>query len=163
MAAVDDLVELRADPHFEPAEGYVDDPADPGKPAWRIYDENGKDIAITDGMWVITLGTSGALALTAIVIALLMPALLLRRRVPLAFWSHPLAAPAAALAVLLVLHMLDNLLNAMLNPLFVLAVGGLTAVGGQAVAQRRAAAMPARTPGPYAPAGRPTTAMPAVR
>ena len=138
------------------------DPKNPGKPAWRVYDENDKDIAVTDGMWVITLGTSGALALTAIVIALLMPALLLRRRVPLAYWSHPLAAPGAALAVMLVLHMLDNLLNAMLNPLFVLAVGGLTAVAGQAVAQQRAAT-PARTPTPYAPGARPAPAMPVVR
>ena len=37
----------------------------------------------------------------------------------------PSFAPAAALAVLLGLYMLDNLSNAMYNPIYVLAAGGL--------------------------------------
>ena len=33
------------------------------------------------------------------------------------------------MAVLLVLHMVDNLLNGMINPLFMLALGGVSAIG----------------------------------
>ncbi len=106
-------------------------PDTPGKAPWRIYDERGKDIAPTDGMWVITFGTDGLIGLLAITTAILMPPILLRRRVPLAYWGHPLAAPAAALAIMLTLHMLDNLLNAMLNPIFVLGMGGLAVLGSR--------------------------------
>ena len=107
-------------------------PETPGKAPWRVYDDRGKDVAPTDGMWVITLGTDGLFGLVAITICILFPVILLRQRVPLAYWAHPLAAPAAAMAIVLVLHMLDNLLNAMLNPIFVLGMGGLAAIGSAA-------------------------------
>ena len=55
-----------------------------------------------------------------------------------------MAAPAAACAVLLVLHMCDNLLNAMVNPIFICAIGGLCALGTRATQPRPAAA---RLPG----------------
>lgn len=109
------------------------DKDDTSHPKWRVYDpDTGKDLAVTDGMWVITLGTTGLLGLGSLTTAVLLPAILLRRRVPIAYWSHPLAAPAAALSVMLILHMLDNLLNAMLNPIFTLAIGALTGVGSTA-------------------------------
>ena len=104
-------------------------PDDPRRPKWRVYNEKGKDIAVTDGMWVITMGTTGLVGLFSATAVILLPVLLLRRRVPVAWWAHPMAAPAAALAMILVLHMLDNLLNAMLNPIFVMAIGGIGALG----------------------------------
>ena len=39
-------------------------------------------------------------------------------------------APAGALAILLGLYMLDNLLNAMINPIFMVAAGGITGLVG---------------------------------
>jgi hypothetical protein len=42
------------------------------------------------------------------------------------YWLHPAVASGAALAMLLVLYVLDGLLNAMLNPVFMLAAGGLS-------------------------------------
>ena len=62
-------------------------------------------------------------------ITILLPALILWRRVPLKYWHHPLVAPAAAMALLLITHMIDNLLNGMVNPIFMLALGGISAIG----------------------------------
>ena len=56
------------------------------------------------------------------------------------WWGHAMAAPAAACAVMLTLHMIDNLLNAMINPIFICAIGGLCALGtrvAQPMAQSR--------------------------
>jgi hypothetical protein len=47
---------------------------------------------------------------------------------PPPFWDGSADAPAAVLAVALTLHMLDHLVNAMWNPVFMLAAGGLAGV-----------------------------------
>lgn len=116
------------------------DPAT-GRAPWRIWeprvrrDQAGteytiyQDMAITDGLWVITLGTYGWVGLAALTATILLPGLIIISRCPMKLWDHPMAASATALAVLLVLQMIDNLLNAMLNPVFILALGGVCAIG----------------------------------
>ena len=99
---------------------------------YRVYDEKGNDMAATDGLWVIVLGQTGFTGLTAITAAILLPALLYWRRCPPKWWMHPVAAAGAAFAVLLPLHMVDNLWNAMLNPIYVLVVGALMGLGASA-------------------------------
>jgi hypothetical protein len=94
----------------------------------RIHDERGEDITITDSLWIITLGTNGALGVAAVLAVILLPPLLLARSVPIAWWAHPAAAPAAALAVVVTLWMVDNLLNAMFNPVYVVMIGGLAGI-----------------------------------
>ena len=44
------------------------------------------------------------------------------------YWFHPQVAPAAVLATVLPLFMLDSVLNYMFNPLFPLISGGLSAL-----------------------------------
>jgi len=91
----------------------------------RVYDRHGKDISITDGQWVIAIGKHGLVGLTAFTIALLLPVWLTLKRFPIRHWAHPQVAPAAALAMVLIIYMLDNLLNAMINPVYMLAAGAL--------------------------------------
>jgi hypothetical protein len=91
----------------------------------HVYDASGKDISITDGLWVIALGESGLVGLIAISATLLLPTLLLWKRMPSYYWFQPQTAGLAALAMLAVLHMTDNLFNAMVNPLYILAVAGV--------------------------------------
>jgi len=55
-----------------------------------------------------------------------MPVFLLLRYYPARSWMHPQIAPAVVLCVLLGLYMVDNLLNAMINPIFMVASGGIT-------------------------------------
>jgi hypothetical protein len=81
---------------------------------------------IPDGFWIIIFGMYGLVGLASITIALLMPLLLLIRRFPASSWATPEIAPAAVLAIALGLYMLDNLMNDMVNPLFILAAGGIT-------------------------------------
>jgi hypothetical protein len=108
------------------------DPLHPKRPGWMVYDEEtGKQAAIVDGMWVLTLCINGMFGLVSLTLLVLTPPLLLRWRVPPRWWAHPMAAPAAVLAVMLTLHMCDNLLNAMLNPIFICAGGGLAALGAR--------------------------------
>lgn len=91
----------------------------------RVYDAEGNDISVTDGLWIIVFGQYGLLGLAAFAASILLPALKLLRLYPARQWSTPAVGPAAVLAVLLIIYMIDNLLNAMINPIFMVAAGGL--------------------------------------
>jgi len=96
----------------------------------RIYREDGKDISITDGLWIIALGDTGIAGLAALTAVLLIPPLLLMRRYPVQIWTDPRIAPAAVMAIMVVLYMIDNLFNSMFNPLYVMSAGGLVTFFG---------------------------------
>jgi len=95
---------------------------------WRVRDESGKDITVADGMWIITLGQAGLVGLGSLMATLLLPILLLARALPIRLWATPAGAPAAAVAVILLVYALDLLLNAMLSPVYLLAAGGLSSL-----------------------------------
>lgn len=111
----------------------------------RVYNDLGEDISITDGLWIIVFGNHGLFGLLALTGIMLLPPAMLLRRYPPARWAEPDMAPAAALAVLLALYMTDCLLNAMVNPMFVLVAGGITSAAllplprHQAIAEREPA------------------------
>ncbi|MGD9973166.1 MAG: hypothetical protein AB7S77_08915 [Desulfatirhabdiaceae bacterium] len=90
-----------------------------------IYDEDGKKISVTDGLWVIVLGERGIFGLTFLTLVILGPVCMLAYRYPVKNWGQSDIAPASGLAMLLILYMIDSLLNAMVNPIFMLAAGGL--------------------------------------
>ena len=92
----------------------------------KVYNDRGKIISTTDSLWIIALGQNGMFGLGCITLALLLPVVSLWRIYPPKLWGYSAIAPAACLAVVITLYMLDNLLNNMKNPLFLLAVGGLT-------------------------------------
>ena len=94
----------------------------------RIYNADGKDVTVTDGYWIIALGNMGIVGLASLTATVLLPLALLPGRFPVRTWFSPAVVPAAVLAVLLGLYMIDNLGNAMYNPIYVLAIGGLTAL-----------------------------------
>lgn len=91
----------------------------------RVLDEYGNDISVTDGLWVIALGKTGLVGLCSLTAAILLPLTMLiwRTRRLGKLWFHPTIAPASMLAVLLGVYMLDNIPNAMVNPIYVLAAG----------------------------------------
>jgi hypothetical protein len=102
------------------------------RPGWMPTDpQTGKRTAIPDGLWTLTMGVNGVTALIALTAGILLPAALVRYRIPPKWWSHPMAAPAVSCAILLTLHMTDDLLNAMINPLFICIMGGLGALCAQ--------------------------------
>ncbi len=92
----------------------------------RVHDNAGKDVSVTDSQWIVTFGKNGLAGLAALFVTILLPAWLLGRRVPSKLWAHPSVAPCVVLALLLALWMVDNMVNAMMSPVFLLIIGGLT-------------------------------------
>ncbi len=94
----------------------------------RIYDENGKDISITDSAWMITFGMHGFLGLIAETLIFILPCIGLYGK------GSEARRPAPCLAfdyrrcgvVVLSLHLIDNLFNGFPNPVFSILAGGLT-------------------------------------
>jgi hypothetical protein len=122
----------------------------------HVYDEDGKDITVADGVWIIALADRGLFGMTALYLALLLPParfLLFSSRDLL---SARALAPAAVGAVLLALFTIDSLLNAGTNPVFMLMAGGLAGLAGSppgAALQARRAAR-ARRAGGFTESGR---------
>ncbi len=83
---------------------------------------------IVDGQWIDSLGKYGIVGLFSLTLILLLPAVLVTRRFAAGAWSSPVFASAAAMLMINVLYMLDNIPNAMVNPIYVLAAGGLTGI-----------------------------------
>ena len=96
------------------------------KSRWRVMDESGKDISITDGLWVIEFGQRGLFGLVSMLGVFLLPGVALVRRIPVREWTLTYAAPAAALATVVGLFLLDCIPNAHIMPVFVLAAGGIS-------------------------------------
>jgi hypothetical protein len=109
----------------------------------RVYDENGKDISTTDGLWIITLGMSGIVGLTAVTAIYLVPGIYFWWRTRAPDWSDPSFAAVSAFSVILVLYAIDNILNAMVNPVITVCMG---AVSGAALRRMKPAAEAAIEP-----------------
>jgi len=81
---------------------------------------------VPDALWVIALAKNGLCGLTALLALLLAPTAQYLWRFRGTTLFTPEFAGATVLATVLVLYALDNLLNAMVNPIYLLAAGGLT-------------------------------------
>jgi len=80
---------------------------------------------IVDGYWMIAFGTMGLVGLASLNAMLLLPMALTARRFPARTWAEPEVAPVVALGLCLALFMIDCLSNAMPNPLYAVAMGGV--------------------------------------
>jgi hypothetical protein len=97
----------------------------------RVHDEEGNDISVTDGLWIIQLGTYGIVGLASLYAVMLLPlALLLLRYSTRSLLCPEMAAPLA-LGVLVTLFAIDGIPNAMVNPVFILTMGGLAGMSKQ--------------------------------
>jgi len=126
-------------------------------PMWRarLVDDPraaSKPNVVTDGMWIIALGQGGVIALAALAGCMLLPAFLVWRRMPVAYWEHPAFAPIIVLAVLLICFMIDSLFNANANMLTLLCAGAVSSMaaalrptGAQVRARQQQAALQSRT------------------
>ena len=124
----------------------------------RVYDEEGKDVSVTDGLWIILFGTKGFVGLGGFLGAMLLPGVLFLWRTRNKPWTLPHLAPVALLCTLVGLSTIDNLLNAMYNPLFLIIAGG---VGG-CMAEYRSAVSEVECGGALSE-GEPAPAQPVLR
>jgi hypothetical protein len=101
-----------------------------------------RDMVITDSLWILVFGKHGAVGLASLLLLFLVPVLALWRVCPPRLWASPGAALPWALALVLTVYALDNLVNAMENPVYLLIAGGLCGLT-PAVARVRVRAGPA--------------------
>ena len=95
----------------------------------RVYfDTNEKLLVPMDGMWILILGSKGYFGLSLFYFALLLPAIQFVWRIPVRLWSHPAVAACPLVAVMLGLYMIDCLVNAFPNIIYVTLGGGLMGV-----------------------------------
>lgn len=99
---------------------------------YRNVDDDGGAV-VTDSLWILALGQTGFIGLAAIGLTLLLPTMLLMNRTRCRGWHTSERAGAAGLAVVLVLFVIDSLFNSMLNPLYLLAAGGLAGLSMRAL------------------------------
>lgn len=94
------------------------------------YDWEGKliDVSITDSLWVITFGQYGLVGLSSLFLTFFLPAINFIRRYPAALWFDPRISSAAAIVVVMILYTIDSLFNGLINPIFILACGGIAGV-----------------------------------
>jgi tetratricopeptide (TPR) repeat protein len=92
---------------------------------FQVTNKDGATITIPDGFWIIALGTQGIVGLSSILVMFLLPLALTIRRFPVSTWSDPRIGPSVIIALILALTMIDFLSNAMLNPMYPLAIGGI--------------------------------------
>lgn len=102
--------------------------------AARVKNKKGDDVAVTDGLWIITLGNYGFVGLTALWATMLLPSFRFLWNYRASLWKQPAYAAAAVSAMILGLYMIDCLTNAMINMIYVLLVGGLAGFKGEPVA-----------------------------
>jgi hypothetical protein len=95
---------------------------------WRVFDSWGRDISISDGLWIIELGTHGLVGMISCFMAMLLPAALVALRTPRQQLGTAIWAPALSLSALVALYAIDCLLNAMICPIYMLAGGGLASI-----------------------------------
>jgi hypothetical protein len=91
----------------------------------RVFDELGQDVATTDGYWIIIFGILGFVGLISMTLTMLLPLALFLKRFPIEQWNQPGLASVAVIATVLDLFLIDCLMNAMPNVIYVIAAGGL--------------------------------------
>lgn len=93
----------------------------------RIYDPvTGRDVSVTDGDWILTLGTFGWLGYLGVIGLIAYPVILLKRTISAKNISD-FSPYTLALAVILMIFMVDQIPNASLNHLTYLIAGALLA------------------------------------
>ena len=96
--------------------------------AWgasRVTGADGRDLAATDGMWIVYLGYYGCFGLFSWTLVLILPPWLFLVRYPVQQWKTYTVGPMVAIAALLGFYMIDCLMNAFPNLVYVVAAGAL--------------------------------------
>jgi hypothetical protein len=93
-----------------------------------VRDENNKGVSVTDGLWILIMGTNGIVGLMVYGAMTLLPVARYAWLLPPAAGASCPYAASSGCAVVIGLWCVDSLLNATALPLFIVMVGGLTRV-----------------------------------
>jgi O-antigen ligase len=109
-----------------------------GRQARPFYNIRTGRPAVPDSLWIAVFAESGLMGLVGFMALLLSPVVRFLRLYAATDWTLPEVAPAAALAVVLILYTIDLLFNAFANPVFMLAAGGLAGLSPLRLPDRNA-------------------------
>ena len=94
-----------------------------------LYDEEGRSLgAITDSLWIIEMGMAGLVGLAGTGLLLALAPLGLVALFPARAWGHPRLVAITGCATVVLLWAVDNLLNAMLVPIYPAMSGALVSI-----------------------------------
>lgn len=93
----------------------------------RVHNEQGKDVSVTDSAYGIFLGVNGIVGLAAITLVYTLPFLTFVRKWPPKTWLRAPASMVVPFAMIVGLHLIDNLFNAFPNAMYPMFAGGVTA------------------------------------
>ncbi len=93
---------------------------------------------VPDSLWIIVFGDYGLIGVISWLCSQLLPVFWfsVSKTYSPNSWSHHSIAPTAILVVILILYLLDCLLNAMINPIYILAGGGITGLMYKTITNR---------------------------
>lgn len=92
-----------------------------------IYSKyDGSQQSVSDSLWIVAYGAFGTVGLVSLMAALLFPSIGFLISYPATHWGHKRLAPVSAIMIILILYTLDNLLNDMRIPLYIVGMGGLS-------------------------------------
>ena len=115
--------------------------------AFEVYIERYNSRAVPDSMWIRSYGQNGIVGLVSLYAMYLIPPIVLLSKLKTKEWASKQLAPVTGLAMITMIYSLDCLFNTMLNPVFIVATGG---VAGMAASLSRT---PVRKPQAIAPRG----------
>lgn len=104
----------------------------------RVTEEVRTGKGVTDSAWGLHFGSGGIVGLTALTTSILLPVILMLGRVRTLSWASPSVSPTVVLALLLALWMVDNLLNSMANPIYLVIAGAISGFEGVGLSPRKA-------------------------
>jgi hypothetical protein len=91
-----------------------------------ILKPDGTPQTIPDSLWINAFGQTGSVGLISLYTAMLLPTFsLFWTRYPARLWANKKVSSAAVVALMTTLYMVDCLANAMINPIYILAAGGV--------------------------------------
>jgi hypothetical protein len=83
--------------------------------------------AVQDSLWILAFGMTGVFGLFWMFTSMLLPVgMTSLLSYPARLWTHPRVAPVAVMMVVLSMYVIDCLMNATVNAVYVLAIGGLS-------------------------------------
>ena len=88
---------------------------------WRVYDDAGRDLTVSDGIWIIQLGAWGWVGFTGLFGLLMAPLVLMRR----AARHQPLGPATSVLALMVAANLIYMIPNSTLTPICWLVAGAL--------------------------------------
>ncbi|MEM7624442.1 MAG: O-antigen ligase domain-containing protein [Planctomycetota bacterium] len=122
--------------------------------AFEVYIPRYNSRAVPDSMWIRSYGQNGIIGLVSLYAMYIIPPIVLLSKLKTREWASAKIAPVTGLAMISLIYAMDALFNTMLNPVFIVATGG---VAGMAASLSR---NPASKPKPLSsrdPVGPPSS------